>query len=240
VLCEGEIRADPERRNQFETVRIPLTHAIFQQTSLLPNANTVGIPICKSKYPRSAQYEKAILDYMPNASARNIPNTQDWNPVLRSLEVDCAMESDERSARKFPTPLDVPWVKQFYQGNAVLARTDLKPLYKAHVETLWVFNKHYLEPKQTLASNIHNNDLTLEDVAKQEITREIFAPYCFHMQTFLRSRGEPNVPSPYEVKKRRGTLKRKRPKGSSASSKRGQWEWSSDGDEDDVEKIEDE
>jgi hypothetical protein len=129
--------------------------------------------------------------------------------------------------------------KKFYQANAILARADRKPLYSAHVEALYVFNKFWLEPKWMLASNIYN-DMTMEEVEREEITPDKFALYYSHVYTSFRSRGDLNVPSPYEVKKRRGTLKRKRPKGSSASSKRGKWEWSSDGDEDDVEKIEDE
>ncbi|KAF2660392.1 hypothetical protein K491DRAFT_80816 [Lophiostoma macrostomum CBS 122681] len=235
VNCDGEIAASSVKR--FEEVRIPLTHAIFRQTSLLPNANKVGIPICKTEYPRTINYERSIEEYNPGSIVRNIPNQQDWNASLRDLEVPFSMEWDEKGAKRSTNPLDVPWVKQFYQGNAILARLDQKPLYSEHVDALWVFAKYYLEPKMTLASEIHN-DMNMNDVDK-EITPEKFALYWCHMHTFLRSRHHPVVPSPYEVKKRHGTLKRKRPKGFAMRSKRGKWEWTSDGDEDDLEKIED-
>lgn len=220
----------PDERPEFEAIRVPTTHFLFDQThpQLLPIASQLEIPITYTM----CQREKDCEALGEEASSR--VQASDWNPALRDLKQTWLLESQEElAASAVGSILKDDMVAEYYGGSAILVRLDQKPLRVKQVEALWRFNKYLLEPKMTLASS------SLIDVAAEKtkieetyLNKTRFAQFYSDGQCFQMSTPDRTVPSPYEAKKRLGSLKRKTnsifsPRG----TKRVKWEWSSDGDE---------
>lgn len=234
VNCDGDIKVEPSMRPVFEPVKVPLTHKIFSGSAFLPIAEKLDLHILFAKYPRTQEYEANIVDYEGRAALLR-HNEMDWNAIARDLTQSWLLEDEEKRARKTGHPLDFECSKCFFQGSLILARQDKKPLYPHHVEMLWLYNKRWLELLMTCVANIHldpDEKKSFEQKLAEQTTREAFELYHEHLQT-KGTADERKLPSPYEVKKKRGSVKRKLEEMGFLSkwSKRGKWIYSSDGDD---------
>lgn len=224
------------RTDEFEAVRVPTTHSVFHQTGscTLPISEQVEIPIIYAKSPRRADRE-ALQETEKSGKRKS-----DWNSAFRDLRQSWLLSSQEDFAEAaFIRVSEDEMVAEYYLGSAILVRQDEKPLCVKHVEALWRYNKYLLEPKMTIASRTvvapgsagqANGD---EQMVETYLCKARFAQFYSDGQCFQRTAAERAVPSPYEVKKQKGTLKRK----SSANfftriTRKSKWEWTSDCDRD--------
>ncbi|KAF2276500.1 uncharacterized protein EI97DRAFT_458425 [Westerdykella ornata] len=218
--CKGDM-AEPAARPAIEAVQVPLTHCLFDDSVLLPIPSKLDLPILAARCLRKPEYEKDIELYKGAGAL-----SQSW-----------LLERDERRATTSILPLDHHSRRAYYQGTLVLARQDQKPLFPEHIEALWRYVKYFLEPMMADASSIHADEDARENVQK-EITTEKFQLYYRHFQTFQDTEDERKKPSPYDVVRKKGSLKRKSSGSFFNDPKRAKWSWSSE--TEDAEPMEEE
>ncbi|KAF2703744.1 hypothetical protein K504DRAFT_495291 [Pleomassaria siparia CBS 279.74] len=240
IKCEGDLEpGKTQAQGAFEAVKIPVSHKIFSAGHLLPIADRIKIPILSTSIPRKADYEAGSTSTQGGRGPRTKKGREDWNPRARDLNAEWLMTTDEAIAKVTTVPFRDWATKQYYPGTVIFARQDHKPLYPLHLHALWRYNKYLLEPLMTRASEIHADSDTSE--VDKEISKEKFSTYHRHFLTFQSTDVDRQLPSPYDVKKRVGSLKRKAVKGLFArAAKRARWEWTSDGDEEVEEEEEEE
>jgi hypothetical protein len=210
---------------RFEDVRVPISHRLFASKTLsIPKK--MGIPIQWAPYPRRLKSEATF-----KAAVKSIRCRDSQNHAFRELAAEWLIASQPRNLPSPAESNDNDAAKTKYSGSVILARKDEKPLSAQHVEALWRYNKFILEPIMTRVSSIDGNHDSSE--VDRKMTEEEFSTYYYHFQTFLangdaRSQWHPS-PSPYESKKRTGSLKRMRC-GSVLPVKKMRYEWCSDGD----------
>ncbi|KAF2251332.1 hypothetical protein BU26DRAFT_424222 [Trematosphaeria pertusa] len=233
INCNGDLKKDMalealKGHLLFENVRVPLSHRLFQSNKLLPIPERMEIPIASARYPRKPAFEEYFRAHRDAPYRTRCKD--DYNQASRDLHEEWLLETDRRNAPSPAQSYDHAPPGPYYCGSMILARTDEKPLDALHVEALWRYNRYWLEPKMTRVSSIHDDrDTALVD---QEITVDKFNLYYQHFLT-VKSDKDRKTPSPYDVKKRHGSLKRKlvqEPPSLFRKRPKYEWEWSSDGD----------
>ncbi|KAI8931331.1 hypothetical protein NX059_011672 [Plenodomus lindquistii] len=229
-----------ELPDEFEPVRVPTTHAVFHQKTpaTLPIPHLLELPITYSKCPRRPDLEAACE--IEKWGVRK----SDWNSPFRDLQQSWLLAGQQDFATTaFAMVHTNDTVAEYYCGSAILVRQDEKPLLVPQLEALWRYNKFLLEPRMTQASQTvassSSSDQSKEERATVDayLRKARFAQFYSDGRCYQKSAAERAFPSPYEMKKRSGQLKRKSSKNFfDRVAKKYKWEWISDCDESGTEK----
>ncbi|KAH9881047.1 hypothetical protein J1614_001540 [Plenodomus biglobosus] len=228
-------QASAELPDVFEAVRVPTTHSVFHQTSsrALPIADQIGLQVHYAKCPRKTDHE--AVHGIETSGMRKSNWNSPFRDLIRPWLLNC--QEDFAAAAFIRVGVD-DMVTEYYSGSAILVRQDEKPLHVKQMEALWRYNKYLLELKmarlsRAVASRGSSDEAGQHMVVVTEyLCKAWFVQFYADGQCHQKTAAERAVLSPYEMRKRLGSLKRKSsPDFFACGSKKSKWEWTSDCDE---------